>query len=578
MYPVSERWKKECESQIRQAPALVRLGLGVFDHQAVEHCEFEFSENHWSQQSDLLLGKAEVGYASFEPKFFRVDGSQVLMPTENLTGIEKGVISKVQSNQQGIFDVAPWIKIKLAQPKSMVGLTFHFGRLPEESPRLIKIETCDVRGRQQSFLLENPDPIHKLQMLLQDVVEILVLFLQTKNPYGRIRLEQIQFGICYEFTQKEILQLSEHQSISPVSLELPRASLSFSVVNSQGEFDADGDHTISQFLKKGQQIELYYGMEFYPFQEWIPAGKWFLESWTSDTAQARFTAVNGIALLNKSIYEKAVYLWEWQNLYQVAQNVLQDAGLKPEEYWIDPLVKQFSSMAPIPLITHGAALQLIANRTRAGLWVDRQGRICMKYWDTEPVISLESNQIFGQPQVKRGKGLKSVVGHWIFRSRYTPIRENLVQIRLRADGKWVRIEHGICLNPQVIANPPMPIEARQYARVSYLRIFGEGQEVDVTLQGDKLVEIEYPFEVVNQQEGEILPLNNPLFDVETSVYVAQWVKEIYKKELQYSVQLRGLPQLEVGDSVSLWNGKLGQIVESKLEYTGAWNQSLTIMA
>lgn len=578
MYPVSERWKKECESQIRQLPALVKVSLNVFDQQAGEYCEFSFSENHWNQQSDLLSGATNGGYASFEPNFFRVDGSQLVLPKENTTGIAKGVISKIQSNKTGVFVTAPWIQIHFSQPRSMVGLTFHFGRLPEESPKQLQIEIRDKQGRQQQFLLENPDPVHKLPLLLQDVVEIVVLFLQTKSAYGRARLEQIQFGIGYEFTQKEILQLSEHQSISPVTLELPRANLSFSVINQQGIFDADGDHAISQFLQKGQQIDLQYGIGFYPVAEWIPAGRWFLESWTSDGVQASFTAVNRMALLNKEIYEKAVYRWEWQNLYQVAENILQDAGLTPKEYWIDPFVKKFSSMAPIPLVSHGSALQIIANRVRAGLWVDRQGRVLMKYWDNKPVTTLPSDQIFEKPQVKRRKGLKSVTASWTLRSRYSNQRENLAQIRLKADGKWVRMEHKICLNPQVVTNPAMQVEATHYARVSYLRILGQGQEVDVTLQGDKLVEIAYPFEVVNQKEGEVLPLNNPLFDVETSVYVAEWMKEIYQKELQYQVELRGLTQLDVGDFIALWNGKLGQIIESRLEYAGAWKQSLIVMA
>ena len=56
------------------------------------------------------------------------------------------------------------------------------------------------------------------------------------------------------------------------------------------------------------------------------------------------------------------------------------------------------------------------------------------------------------------------------------------------------------------------------------------------------------------------------------------MKDFCAKEFCYEVQVQGMPHLDVGDCVELWNQKQGRIVEIKTDYGGSMRQKLKIMA
>ena len=575
MYPVSEEWKQACNQQIRQAQALVKIEIGIFDEKAPHQATFELPELLWECEDTLLSPMAKGGYAAFEPKFFRLDGKQLLMPLEPNQKIAKKMISKAISGQDGMFLNPPTIKIRFSEEKSLVGITLTFGRIEEEAPEQIVLLAKTAAGTIKQWEIQNPAPVYQAEILLESIVELQIVFKKTKAPFGRARLEQVQFGIGYEYTGAEILELNETKSISPASLELPRAEIDFTLNNHNGKFDADGDEAINKFLKQGQVVKLWYGMDLGKTMEWIPAGKWYLESWSASQT-ARFTATDQLVLLNKTIYEKGKYIWAWQSLYNVAKDVLQDAGLKQTEYKLDPALKSVLTMAPIPLVSHATALQLIANRSKMNLFVDREGKVCIVPIKETSVLSIDKKEVFEKATTKRNAVLKQVDGFWIWRSQYRELKQVLLQTRMRGGTEWVRMEHNICLNPIVKTSPEVKVEAVHYARVSYLRAPQSTEEFNVEIIGNKLAEVKYPIIVKKQKEGEILTIENPLFDNENSQQVFEWVKSMCGKELEYQIEIRGLPQLDIGDSVQLWNQKQGQIVESKFTFSGLFQQELKI--
>ena len=49
-------------------------------------------------------------------------------------------------------------------------------------------------------------------------------------------------------------------------------------------------------------------------------------------------------------------------MYDLAVLVLTDAGLDPEEYWLDGYLDNVIVYNPLPVVTHKEALQIIAKR------------------------------------------------------------------------------------------------------------------------------------------------------------------------------------------------------------------------
>lgn len=111
--------------------------------------------------------------------------------------------------------------------------------------------------------------------------------------------------------------------------------------------------------------------------EWVPLGTFWSLDWDSpdDTLEATVTARDRMELLRKNIYEVSP-LWINETLYNIATFVLQDAGLYPGEWVIDPglqnIVIPYAWFEPI---SHRDALRQIAEAGLATVYADRDGKI-----------------------------------------------------------------------------------------------------------------------------------------------------------------------------------------------------------
>jgi len=111
--------------------------------------------------------------------------------------------------------------------------------------------------------------------------------------------------------------------------------------------------------------------------EWVPLGTFWSLDWDSpdDTLEATVTARDRMELLRKNIYEVSP-LWVNETLYNIATFVLQDAGLYPGEWVIDPglqnIVIPYAWFDPI---SHRDALRQIAEAGLATVYADRDGKI-----------------------------------------------------------------------------------------------------------------------------------------------------------------------------------------------------------
>ena len=191
-------------------------------------------------------------------------------------------------------------------------------------------------------------------------------------------MQGLAFGIGYLYADDMLQSLTEKHAGSPVSLEIPASGLQFSLKNEAGRFAVDGQTALQRFLAQGQQATVDYKVETAQAAQELPGGVWMLDTWKVDGATATFSLVDEMERLNKSTYETAAFDGQAHTLYALAQNVLNDAGLPPERYYIDPALKDTSTPCPLPLVSHAAALQLIAGAGRARLYVSRQGVVTLE--------------------------------------------------------------------------------------------------------------------------------------------------------------------------------------------------------
>lgn len=185
------------------------------------------------------------------------------------------------------------------------------------------------------------------------------------------------------FEHNRILGLEHTRRAHPLSLSLPSSSLTFSINNENGEFENGTASDIQQYLKEGQQVTLYYGMDLIGAGdlrdvEWFVGGYFFLDSWKTVGAKATFTAVDVFYSLSKTIYKKGTFDGLYHSVKELALQVLQDANVS--NYLIDGSHTTGNFTAwPMPLVSHAECLQLLANLSNSSLEQDPTGDIIFRH-------------------------------------------------------------------------------------------------------------------------------------------------------------------------------------------------------
>ncbi|HGU6173212.1 TPA: hypothetical protein ACNABL_004785 [Escherichia coli] len=108
---------------------------------------------------------------------------------------------------------------------------------------------------------------------------------------------------------------------------------------------------------------------------WIPLGTFWSGDWSApeDDVYAQTTGRDRLELLRKSTYSTSTVQTN-KTLYDLAVAVLEDAGLKPEEYWVAPELKNY--LVPYAYFepqSHREAVRKIAEACLGQVYCDRNG-------------------------------------------------------------------------------------------------------------------------------------------------------------------------------------------------------------
>lgn len=110
-------------------------------------------------------------------------------------------------------------------------------------------------------------------------------------------------------------------------------------------------------------------------REYVPLGTFWSGDWSApeDGVYAQTTGRDRLELLRKSTYSTS-QVQQNKTLYDLAVAVLQDSGLKPEEYWVDPELQNYVvPYAYFELQSHREALRKIAEACLGQVYCDRNG-------------------------------------------------------------------------------------------------------------------------------------------------------------------------------------------------------------
>jgi len=178
-----------------------------------------------------------------------------------------------------------------------------------------------------------------------------------------------------------LINLLEEREVSQGSLPIGNISaneIDIRLYNRDRRFDAGNyNSNLYQLVKTNRRIKAWLGVEVNGEIEYVPLGTFWSGDWDvpEDEVYAGTTGRDRLELLRQSTYSTSQVLQN-VSLYDLAVDILEDAGLNSSEYFVDTeLQSKIVPWAYFSSKSHRAALKDVAEAALGQVYADRDGII-----------------------------------------------------------------------------------------------------------------------------------------------------------------------------------------------------------
>lgn len=364
MQNVSRAYKESMRGYIRNR-GHIRATIGIINSEAQKKVRADTQRSDFLYISNL---KQPFGgsvpdkiYATPEEGFTKLDGSVYFVPPQN-AGYE------IYNNGLVSSDILGSIYIDFdGEEFDIKGLTIDFGNC---YPVDFAIETNSITR----IYTENQKRNWSTEDTFDRTRFFKVMPITMVNGQGRLRIYQFSCGATNTFTNDDVISFSNKEYASSISETVPSVDAELVVKNYDMYYSPDNPESVLAYLEVGQEVKVSIGYDVTGKNdiEWLPERKTFLKTWKADESQATFASTDIFDYVSGTYY-KGKYRAGGISLYDLAVDVFEDAGIF--DYYIDAYLKNIIVNNPMPVVSHSAALQIIANAGRCVLKEERSGRI-----------------------------------------------------------------------------------------------------------------------------------------------------------------------------------------------------------
>lgn len=361
MISVSNEYKEIMSRPVRNR-AFLSVGIGIINQNAQEDGKSSGSFAYWSHGSIFNSNQSRVEYATLEQNFLKADGSLLFVPEND---------ELMQLNYNGVVteDLLGAIRIDFSKIYAIKGITLEFGSAyPTEFTIETKEKTLTYTNNAEKFLTTD---------VLGDTDYIIITPISMVGGEQRFRVKSVIMGVGLQYSNEQTKSFSHDDFVSSISDELPQESTSFSFYDENGSFDVDNESSFIDYLETMQKITVSFGVELDDGRvEWHQIATNYLKDWNSQKGVVSLKATDRLSQMEDE-YSLGYKIYT-RTAYQEAENILINAGLEPDEYYIDEYLNDITLTNPMPIGTHKECLQLLANACRCIIRQDENGRIMIK--------------------------------------------------------------------------------------------------------------------------------------------------------------------------------------------------------
>lgn len=382
MQVVSDAYIENMKKPFRKNRAYIKGTIGIINSDAQDSATVDNEKNALAYFSNTKKPFEEESvthiYATAEQGFSKLDGSRYFLPKENsgASFYNNGIVTNELLGRIYIsFKSVPKLDIR--------GMTIDFG---DCFPSKFSIENDDVK-----YTYENDKHIFVTEDVFDGTSRIIITPISMINGQGRLRIYKINFGVVVSFGNVDTKSCSITEYVSPTAETLPSKDVEIIIDNHDSYYNVDNEKSAISYLELGQEVKIAFGYDVHGDGniEWLPEMLTYLKSWSANDTEAQFICADLFTGMDGTYY-KGLYRKNGISLYNLALDVLMDAGINPERYYIDTYLKSIIVNNPLPPVKHSEALQIIANAGRCALYDDRDGRIHLQA-SFRPDMSISSN-------------------------------------------------------------------------------------------------------------------------------------------------------------------------------------------
>ena len=361
MISVSNEYKDIMSRPVRNR-AFLSVGIGIINQSAQEDGKASGNFAYWSYGSIFNSNQSRVEYATMEQNYLKADGSLLFVPEND---------ELMQLNFNGVVteDLLGAIRIDFSKIYAIKGITLVFG---SAYPTEFKIET-----REKALIYTNNAESFLTTDVLGDTDYIIITPISMVGGEQRFHVKSVIMGVGLQYSNEQTKSFSHDDFVSSISDELPQESTNFSFYDENGSFDVDNDSSFIDYLETMQKITVSFGVELDNGSvEWHQIATNYLKDWNSQKGVVTLKATDRLSQMEDE-YSLGFKIYT-RTAYQEAQSIFTDAGLEPDEYYIDEYLNDITLTNPMPIGTHKECLQLLANACRCIIRQDENGRILIR--------------------------------------------------------------------------------------------------------------------------------------------------------------------------------------------------------
>lgn len=560
MQQVSQDWK-ENQNQTLVSESNIEISLKMTDPDAFEDASASDNGHPYFSYTGNIVSdgdKSILPYATLERNQWLLDGNRAIVPDSG--NGETGYIGSVICGSNGKFSSNPIVTVSFTQVhlNLLQGVTIRWSEFLEEYATEFIVTAYNGNTVVASQTVQdNTNVLSIVTFDISNYNRITVEIVKWSIGHRRARIDELFIGVYKIFAKKDVFSYSHTNTVDPISAELPKAEVSFSidnVDNAYNPYNADG---ISQYLMERQEINVRYGYNLNGRVEWIKGGKFYISEWNApqNGVKANFKARDLLEFMSGTYY-RGLYNPNGTNLYDLAVDVLQDANLPINsdgtvKWVIDEKLKNMYTVAPLPIDTHANCLKMIANASESVFYQDRAGTLRLgSIGDTSTDYAINHFNSYSKSDLKLSKPLKQVDVPYYSYTIATDSTELFTgEMNINGTTDVMITYSGTATNITTTVKNGTLNSATYYSNACVLNITATGS-VSITVKGYSIETSYMLISTVSNDTGEIVSVDNPLITShDRAISIGRWVEQYMKNRMTLSSTWRADPRLDALDMV-----------------------------